>query len=197
VEDLVEEIGQSFTIWGDKPFAFYGHSLGAIVAFELSRQLSRSGGPTPFLLFAGAARPPHLKRPFPAISNLPDAEFLEAVQQRYGGIPKEIYADKEVLNVFLPMLRADFEAYETYRFEPGRPLEAPITVFSGDQDAMVSIDVLDQWAVHTSAGLKVNVLPGGHFFNGSSNARLVDELRIRLGADLEHMHMGIVRSGVR
>lgn len=187
IEEIVGEVRRNFALWNDKPFAFYGHSFGATVAFELSRQLSRSGAPTPFHLFAGAARPPHLERPFPPISQLPDEEFLEAVQTRYGGIPREIYADREVLEFFLPALRADFAAFETYSFEPGEPLEAPITVFSGDQDSMVSVDVLDQWAIHTNAGLDVTVLPGGHFFNGQSAAQLVRELQIRMRVHLKEV----------
>lgn len=180
IEDLVEEIESDFNQWQDKPFAFYGHSFGGIVAFELARRLCQPGLRGPFHLFAGAARPPHVELPFPPIHGLPDPEFLEQVQARYGGIPAAVLAEPELLELMVPALRADFIAYETYEYTPGDPLRIPITVFGGEEDRVVTVEMLKQWALHTSESFDISVLHDGHFFNGLSAQELARKLRLSL-----------------
>jgi medium-chain acyl-[acyl-carrier-protein] hydrolase len=191
VEDLVEEIGSNFAAFADKPFAFYGHSFGGIVAFELARQMRRSGLPEPNHLFVGAARPPHLELPYPPIHGLADREFVENVQTRYGGIPAAIYRDPEVLEMFLPAMRADFTAYETYRFKPDDPLDIPITAFAGADDTAVQLESVREWTLHTVAGFDINVLPGGHFFPATSGSDLIRILQHRIEAHLKDEELSI------
>ncbi len=182
VEDLVRQISEVFSAYTAKPFAFYGHSFGGIVAFELAREMKRSGLPGPEHLFVGATRPPHLELPFPPIHELGDADFISNVQCRYGGMPAAILQDPEVLEMFLPAMRADFTAYETYRFQPGEPLEIPITAFGGANDSAVKIDSLREWSLHTVAGFDMNVLPGGHFFPTTSGRELIDAINVRMAS---------------
>ena len=184
VEDLVREIGPSFAEMADKPFALYGHSFGGIVAFELARQIRRSGLPGPHHLFVGAARPPHLELPYPEIHQVADRQFIESVQSRYGGIPEAIYRDPEILEMFLPAMRADFTAYETYRFEPDDPLDVPITAFAGADDKAVTRECLEEWALHTVAGFDINVLPGGHFLPPASAREQIRAIQISIAAHL-------------
>ncbi len=183
VEDSVREISEHFFAWLDKPFAFYGHSFGGLVAFELARQLKRLGMPGPHHLFVGASRSPHLDSPHPPLHRLAEQEFVESVQARYGGIPATIYQDPDVLKMFLPAMRADFTAYETYKLQPDCPLNVPITAFAGADDTAVSPEWMREWALHTDAGFDMNVLPGSHFFLTTNGGELVRALRSRIAAD--------------
>ena len=174
---IVDEISHGLAQFFDKPFAFYGHSFGGIVAFELARQLRRKGMPEPDHLFVGAARAPHLKGPHPPIHMLPEEEFVANVQSRYGGIPAEIYRDPEVLKMFMPAMRADFTAYETYEFQVEDPLKVPITAFAGEEDRAVKPACLSEWAFHTVGAFDMKVLPGGHFFPTKSATDLIQALQ--------------------
>ncbi len=184
VEALVKEIAGNVAGLLDKPFSFYGHSFGGVVAFELAREMRRLGLPEPDHLFVGASRPPHLEREYPPIHHLADGEFVENVQTRYGGIPAAIYRDPEVLEMFLPAMRADFTAYETYRFSPGAPLDLPIAAFAGADDRAVKPETLGEWTVHTTSDFDLTVLPGGHFFPTTSAKQLTRAMETRIAAHL-------------
>ena len=164
VDDFVREISLDLGALCDKPFAFYGHSFGGIVAFELARHLQRSGHAGPLHLYVGATRPPHLGSPFPSIHGLAEDEFIANIQSRYGGIPSVILEDPAVMKMFVPAMRGDFTAYESYRYKPGPPLEIPITAFGGAEDTAVKAACLHEWELHTEAGFDINILPGDHFF---------------------------------
>jgi medium-chain acyl-[acyl-carrier-protein] hydrolase len=186
VQDMVSEAEEALVGECTRPFAFYGHSLGGIVAFELARRLRAASMPQPIHLFIGSTRPPHLKSPYPPIHMLPREAFLEKVQARYGGIPAAIYDYPEVLEMFLPALRADFTAFETYLFEKQEALDIPVSVFGGDADTVVRPDSLADWALHTTAGFDMNVLSGNHFFTSTSMSMLVRLLHTHITADVQH-----------
>ncbi|MES2220253.1 MAG: alpha/beta fold hydrolase [Acidobacteriota bacterium] len=173
VSQLVAGIAHEIDDFSEKPFAFYGHSLGGIVAFELARELRRLGRTGPHHLFIGAARPPQVASSRPPIHMLPDEEFIATVNSRYGGIPAAIAADSGAMEMFLPGLRGDFTAYETYQFSPSDPLSIPITVFGGEQDTAVSPDCLQGWEIHTDAAFDITLLAGGHFFPPASTQALI------------------------
>jgi surfactin synthase thioesterase subunit len=183
VQEIVDEILSALDGYSDLPFAFYGHSFGGIVAFELARQLQSSGRPVPIHLYVGAARPPHLESPFPAIHKLANPEFIARVQSRYGGIPTVISEDPEAMEMFLPAMRGDFTAYETYSYQPGSALEIPITAFGGAEDRMVKPECLREWASHTEAGFDLNILPGGHFFPSTCGQEMVRAFEARIVVD--------------
>ncbi len=188
---LAEEVAGGLQAKSDKLFAFYGHSFGAIVAFETARLLRRQGFAGPRALFLGAVRPPQLPSPHPPLRHLPDAEFAAGVQARYGGIPEAILRDRDAMEVFLPPMRADFAAYETYLYQPEAPLAIPICVFAGEGDTAVDPQKLDRWREHTSESLEQRTLPGGHFFMSVSAALLSDILRERMIAHLKHSEASV------
>ena len=180
ISSLVDGIVRRFGDLSSKPFAFYGHSLGGWVAFEAARRLRRMGMPAPEHLFVGASRPPHLGLAFSPIHMLSEAEFIEALQARYGGIPAVIYQDRELLNLFMAAMRADFTAYEQHRLEHEAPLPVPITAFAGAEDTAVTAASMEEWAMHTDAEFESKLLPGGHFFPPSSIAALIETIRDRV-----------------
>jgi medium-chain acyl-[acyl-carrier-protein] hydrolase len=186
VASLVEEVADGLLIGADKPFAFYGQSFGAIVAFETARLLRRQGFPGPLALYLGAVRPPQIPSPHPPLRHLPDAEFAAAVQARYGGIPAAILRDRDAMEVFLPPMRADFAAYETYVYHPEEPLAIPLCLFAGEGDTAVDPQTLGRWREHCTGDFEQRTLPGGHFFAGASGALLSEILRSRMMLDEEH-----------
>lgn len=180
VRQLVDGILQEIDDLSEKPFAFYGHSLGGIVAFELTRALRQLGRPGPRHLYIGAARPPQMASSRPPIHMLPDGDFVAAVNSRYGGIPSAIAADSGAMEMILPGLRGDFTAYETYQFRPSDPLAIPITIFGGAQDTAVAPECLQGWGQHTDAAFDIKLLPGGHFFPPASTQALIRVLESQI-----------------
>ncbi len=147
----------------DVPFAFFGHSMGALVAFELSRRLVERGRTPPVHLFVSAMRAPHLEPREPVLSVLSDEEFLAAIRALEGTLP-EVLEDRELLSIVLPVLRADFRLSETYRCRGIVPLPLPITVFGGLQDERIFRADLEAWQRHTAQRCLIRLLPGNHFF---------------------------------
>ena len=164
VPKLVEALAKGLAPWLDIPFACYGHSLGALVAYELLRYLRRSGGPSAKHLFVSARRAPHLQSSEAPCHNLPQEAFVAELMRRYDGIPRQILAEPELLKRFLPVLRADLKAEETYLHVPAEPLDVPITAFGGSEDHCINRENLDAWKCMTGGSFQVHVLAGGHFF---------------------------------
>jgi medium-chain acyl-[acyl-carrier-protein] hydrolase len=158
------------------PLALFGHSMGAILAFETARALSRRGSSQPQHLFLSARRPPHMADPDSPLHTLSDADFVEEIGRRYGGIPKEILADKDLLALLLPALRADIAALELHPVTHGEPVRIPITVFGGASDARAPRPHLDAWRASTTAALDVKTFPGGHFYLTEQRAALLAEV---------------------
>lgn len=164
LETLVESIYQAIQPLLDKPFAFFGHSMGAWVAFELTRYLRQSNYPLPYILFVSASGAPHLPDPHPPLHALADTEFLKSLQE-LNGIPVEVANRSEVIDLLLPTLRADIEAVEGYRYAPdGALLDVPILAYGGLDDPRVSREHLEGWASLTNASFESKYFPGDHFF---------------------------------
>lgn len=144
-------------------FALFGHSMGAFVAFEVARSLRRIGllacG-----LWAAAAPAPHLPLRLPPLHHLPEVEMIERLEARYGELPAEVKASREMMSAITPVIRADLRAVETYRYEPEIPLDCPIHVLGGAEDTTVSMAELAAWRAQTRGAFSCRILPGGHFF---------------------------------
>lgn len=167
-----------------KPYAFFGHSLGAILAFETTRALLADGCPPPVRLFVcGSASPVLEARNGRGLYDLPDEEFLAEVAA-LGGLPSEITADEELRRAFLPGLRADYRMAETYMYEPGPPLPCPISVFRGQADPLVDPATVSLWDDHTTSEATVRTVPGDHFLLHDSAAFLHRAIRKDLRGDL-------------
>jgi surfactin synthase thioesterase subunit len=145
------------------PFAFFGHSMGALVSFELARDLRRRKAPGPVHLIVSGHRAPQLPDLHPVLHRLPDAEFLAALR-KYGGTPEEVLENAELVQLFMPILRADFAVVETYAYKPEAPLDCSITAFGGVEDGRVSRDELSAWQAQTGGAFSMRMFPGDHFY---------------------------------
>lgn len=160
---LVEALAQALGPLLDIPFAFFGHSLGALVSFELARKVRKDYAINPVHLFVSAARAPQIPRRASPIHSLPDGEFL-AELRRLDGTPAELLECKEFMEIMLPLLRADFSVFETYKYLNEPVLDCPISAFGGLQDRRVSKVDLEAWHAQTDASFSLQMFPGDHFF---------------------------------
>jgi len=179
---LIQTIAQVLFPLLDKPFAFFGHSLGALVSFELARQLRRQYSVQPVRLFISADRAPQIPNRDPPVHNLPEGEFLVELR-RLNGTPSEVLEDEELRQIMLPLLRADFAVYETYGYSTERPLNCPISAFGGLQDQRVSRGDLEAWRDQTSVSFSLRMFPGDHFFLNTSQPVLLRLLSQELRGD--------------
>lgn len=163
IAPLVQVIAEHIQHETNIPYALYGHSMGALISFELARELFRSHNRGPEHLFVSGRHAPQWPRDEPITFNLPHDEFISELQ-RLEGTPAEVLNNPELLEVFEGLLRADFEAVETYEYRPGKPLPCPITVYGGLQDKHVPGESCRAWQEQTLASCKVRMFPGGHFF---------------------------------
>lgn len=157
---LIEKLHYYFV----PPFAFYGHSMGAGIAFEITRELRRQGRPLPCHLFCSARRAPQLVDRFPPLHSLDDREFLTALR-RYEGTPSALFDNRELQEIFLPILRSDFALGETYSYQEQELLSLPITTFAGQYDAVVPPEDVAAWRDLTSVEGRHYVYQEGHFFS--------------------------------
>lgn len=176
IHGAVEAIGPLL----DVPFAFFGHSMGAVIAAEVARELETKGGPAPKHLFVSARRPPHTPGFETPLRGLPDAEFIAEINRRYGGIPPALLAERELLDLLLPTLRSDIAGLETYLPRERSPLSIPITAFGGSDDVMTPRTHLDAWRTSTSAAFRVRVFAGGHFYLEPRRAELLADVAATL-----------------
>jgi surfactin synthase thioesterase subunit len=175
---LVSSLAEAMAPLLDREFVFFGHSMGALVAFELARELRRVIGREPARLLLAAFRAPQLPDPNIPIHHLPD-EVLKIVLQTEGTSP-DILRHDELMQAILPMLRADLELCHTYEHVPGEPLACPISVFGGEGDVRVRPADLEQWRCHTTAEFDVTILPGSHFFLHSARDLLLATVQQKL-----------------
>ncbi|MEM9511919.1 MAG: alpha/beta fold hydrolase [Cyanobacteria bacterium P01_E01_bin.48] len=174
IAPLVEALSIAIEPYLDRPFFFFGHSLGGLVSFELTRLLRRKLQVLPEVLFISARRAPTLTKPR-AISHLSDPEFIEEISQ-FNGTPSAILESDEFSQIFLPILRADFSILDNYVYAEESPLDCPIITFGGQTDREVSRDDLGSWNIQTTSNHELHMLPGDHFFINSSKAMLLAKI---------------------
>ncbi len=172
LEPLTETVVEAMASELDVPYALFGHSMGALVAFEAARRLDAGPGRRPSLLLVSGRAAPHSRPRERMIHQLPDDHFINYLQQVNGTQP-EIFEDRSLLDILLPVLRADFTVCETYVYRPGQQLTCPITSFGGLEDLEVAEADVAAWSIHSAARFQLNMLSGGHFFINSERARLV------------------------
>ena len=177
IQALVRAAGEALLPYLDRPFVFYGHSLGALVSFELTRILGEQHGITPLHLFVSGHDAPHLASGRRPIYGLPDAAFVDELK-RINGTPPEVFAHQDLMDLMLPILRADFEAAETYVYRSSRPVRCPISALGGLEDDFVSAERLKAWGSHTIGGFALHMFPGGHFYL-NAHRRLLIEIIVR------------------
>ena len=149
IDKLVPVVCDALIAYCDPPFAFFGHSTGALVAFELSRELRRRSAPLPCHLLVSGSRAPHIPEPRP-LHQLPETEFLRELK-RFSGTPEAVLQSKELMQIYIPILRADLALEEAYQHRVESPLDIPISAFGGTMDKEAATDVLDPWAKYITS----------------------------------------------
>jgi len=175
LSDLIPVLAQTLRPYFDLPFTIFGHSLGALIAFELARELRRLGERSPLRLFASARRAPQISPRKSPIHDLPHDEFMRELR-RFKGTPEEVLHNAELMELVLPALRADFRMHESYFYKNEPPLAMPISVFGGVDDAEVRPDELEGWSVQTSIPITLKMFPGDHFFLHREQKALIEAI---------------------
>jgi len=159
-----------------RPYAIYGHSAGAMMAYGLALRAAADGRPGPHHLFVGACRPPNRPDPDFPIHRLAYGPFLARLVG-YGRIPQEILSFRDITEQIIATARADLELVETYPWEPGMVVHCPVTAFGGVADQAVPAQTLPEWGRITSAEFESVVLPGGHFPPPDAERQLQEVIR--------------------
>ena len=160
---LVEALAEALVPWAGPPFAFFGHSMGAAVGFELARWLRRRGQTQPCALLVSGARAPQFRRDHDPPPDPNEEEMIDELR-RLEGIPAEVLDHPDLMRVLLPALRADTALYRRYVYTEEAPLSCPIRAYGGDADPNVRCDHLRAWAEQTAASFDLHLFPGGHFY---------------------------------
>jgi medium-chain acyl-[acyl-carrier-protein] hydrolase len=172
---LVQTLADVLHPYLTTPFAFFGHSMGALISFELARHLRSQYGRMPVHMFVSAHRAPQLPDPGSPLHHLPDPEFI-AELRRLNGTPEEVLQHAELMQMLLPLLRADFAICETYVYTDQQPLDCPISAFGGLQDGEVHPDDLAAWRNQTTKSFTLRFFEGNHFFLHSAQPQLLQIL---------------------
>jgi medium-chain acyl-[acyl-carrier-protein] hydrolase len=167
----------------DIPYAVFGHSLGASAGFEVIRELRRRGAPLPLHFFASARPAPHLPQKYGAIHHLPQAAFFSALEERYG-MADDALRDPELAALLYPSLKADFEILATWDYQPGEPIQVPLTALGALQDKHAERHELEAWREHTTGPFSIHMFPGGHFYWLTDPTPLLSRMRGALRGDL-------------
>jgi medium-chain acyl-[acyl-carrier-protein] hydrolase len=172
MEQLIPALAQSLLPDLDRPFAFFGHSMGALTSFELSRYLRQHYGQQPSHLFVSAHRAPQIPNPDSGAYSLPEAAFVERLR-KLNGTPEHILSNPDLMQLLMPILRADFSICGSYRYLEDAPLDCPITVFGGSRDPLTRREQLTGWSEQTTASCTHCTIPGDHFFLHSAQPLLL------------------------
>lgn len=177
MDDLSRGAAEAMTPFLDKPYAIFGHSLGAIGGFETIRELRRRGLNLPFLFIPAGRQGAHVKDEDPPIASLPEHDFIEELRKDYGDHIGHILESAELREIFIPQIHADFALSETYEFRAGQPLDCPVVAFAGIDEVDLDADSLNAWSLHTNRRFHSRRFPGDHFFIRKSQRPMVEAIR--------------------
>jgi medium-chain acyl-[acyl-carrier-protein] hydrolase len=172
---MIQAIADALDSYLNLPFVFFGHSMGAMISFELTRELRRRGRTQPLHLFVSGRRAPQLPAREEPIHALPEAEFIEKLRE-LNGTPEEVLQHEELMKLITPTLRADFSVNETYEYTEEAPLDAGISAFGGLGDPDVTREDLEVWKDHTRGRFRMRMLPGDHFFLNSGKDLVLESV---------------------
>ncbi|WP_339523315.1 thioesterase II family protein [Pseudomonas sp. EL_65y_Pfl2_R96] len=180
LQGLISDLGHAITSHLTKPFAFFGHSFGSLIAFELALWLKRNNQPTPNQLFLSSFRAPQLPANKPHSHDLPRHELIEKLKS-YNGTDDSILKNKEIIDLFLPALRADLKICERYQSPLSPAVEVPITIYFGEKDELVRSESLSDWRLCTTHSIEFKNFEGDHFYlNTEERAKLIDHLTSKI-----------------
>lgn len=179
LHDLVDELTTALEPWLDRPYALFGHSMGALIAYELARALDRRAMRAPSHLFVSGQAAPHRPNRHRTLHRLPDEALLAALRTLTAR-PDAAMDNAELMRLLLPTLRADCTLCSTYEWQDGAPVGCPVTALGGREDRSVSRADLDAWRRHTAGPFDVRIFPGDHFFVHTARAAVLRAVKTRL-----------------
>jgi surfactin synthase thioesterase subunit len=180
MSELARGIATAVSHQIDVPYAFFGHSMGGLLAFEVTRELRRRGAPAPRLLFVSGIGAPHIPTDRTRLHELPREDLLRRLRG-LDGTPRELIDYPELMDTWLPTFRADLEVVETYTYQDEPPVAVPIRAFGGRDDLFVSQSELARWREQTTSGFTLRMLSGGHFFVETARIPLLRAMSRELG----------------
>lgn len=181
LESLIKELVHALLPYLDKPFAFFGHSMGGLVSFELAHKLHKDHSISPVHLFISGRQAPQIPESKPQIHNLDEPKFIHELSL-LNGMPSAVLENTDLMELFLPTLRADFAAIETHTYMPKSRLSCSITVLGGAQDFEIAYKDLEAWREQTSANFSMQMFQGDHFFINSNQSTVLQFLNRELNA---------------
>jgi len=177
MDDLTGGVVEALIPLLDKPYAVFGHSFGALGAFETIRELRRRGQRQPFLFVPAGRQAPQLKEKKPPISSLPKQAFIEELHKDYGNHIGHVLDSPELREVFIPQIHADFALSETFRFRDEPPFDFPIVACGGTEEHELETDELEAWSALTSRSFQSRRFPGDHFFIRESQVLVIEAIK--------------------
>ncbi|MGI8331419.1 thioesterase II family protein [Actinomadura scrupuli] len=180
IPDLADAIFHAVRRLDERPLAFFGHSMGAVLAYEVALRLEQDGAAPLVRLVVSGRRAPSRHRT--TLVHQQDDQGIIAELRRLSGTQSDLLGDPETVEMILPAIRNDYRAIETYRPVPGRSLSCPVVAYVGDQDPQVTIDEAKSWADHTTGPFDLRVFPGGHFYLIDRSKEIIQTLRDDLAA---------------
>jgi medium-chain acyl-[acyl-carrier-protein] hydrolase len=187
LDTLVLALADAIAPWIDEPYAFFGHSMGGLLAFELTRELRRRRMPAPRHLFLAGITPPESRTRVRLRHQLDDSALLDELRH-FGGTPARLLREPELMQLLLPTLRADLTVVETYQPRNEAPVAIPIAAFAGASDPEAPPAVMAGWRDHTTAGFQLTTFDGDHFFlhGGSVRRALIGQVARTLGKGVSY-----------
>lgn len=182
IPELAGRIACEIAPLTDRPYALFGHSMGAVVAALTADALLAAGAPPPVHLFVSSRQPPDVPSPVGPLSHLADDEFVAEINRRYSAIPQQILCEPDILAMLLPALRADVRALEAVEGHKRRQLAMPITAYGGEGDALVPRLLLERWEGWTQEAFRLRMFPGGHFYLQEKERDLLSDMEAALSA---------------
>jgi medium-chain acyl-[acyl-carrier-protein] hydrolase len=177
IQEIAAALVDALRLQPARPVALFGHSMGALIAFEMAHQLEAAGATELVALVVSGRRGPRTAPRFPPLAHLPADEFVRGVQQRYGGIPETVLKDEELRALFLPTLQADMHLVDDYVAGDARRLACPIFAYGGTMDGQTNEAELRAWSTETSGAFRQRWFAGGHFFIESARQDVLAALR--------------------
>lgn len=181
--ELIDKLHDELAPYLKQPYAFYGHSLGGLIAYGLAHKRYAAKQTLPLILFVGAHRAPHIPYSFPSCKTMKLSE-LTAFLGSFEGISESILQNEELMTALLPLIRDDLLLCESYKHDVIKALPCPIYAFGGDSDRMVSKFEILSWRQHTTKKFKSNFYAEGHFFIKSHKTQLVNTIKLAIQAEL-------------
>jgi medium-chain acyl-[acyl-carrier-protein] hydrolase len=165
----------------DRPYAIFGHSMGALLSFEITKVLQSQKKRPPEILFLSAHRAAHLPRKRDPLHALPDSQFIESLKQ-YGGFPEEILNNQEFIDFILPTMRSDMTLCDLYTFKQSEtPIMTPLEMYAGEDDREAGPSEMSAWSEHTSSESNLTTFKGGHFFLRTHSQEVLEKIAFRIG----------------